>query len=135
MPFCRFYEWGRGSGNFTLIGIQIVSVVFVFGWTTVIFTPFCLVLKHFDWLRIDALEEEVGADISRHKGPAYSNDAVKSEAILELHESRRNLADASTSSRSSRRTFNRAPGCAAIPEYTTKIPESLSMDIEIPEKD
>jgi Amt family ammonium transporter len=149
-----FYEWGRGGGNFTLIGIQIISVLFVFGWTTVIFTPFCLLLKHVDWLRIDSLEEEVGADISRHKGPAYSNDAVKSEAILELHESRRNLADASTSSRSSKRTFYRAPGnlvdastssrrsrrtfngaqeCASIPE-TKKNPESVSMDLEISER-
>ena len=23
--FVRFYEWGRGSGNFTLIGIQLIA--------------------------------------------------------------------------------------------------------------
>ena len=35
-----FYEWGRGSGNFTLMGVQLVSLLFVFGWTSCIFTPF-----------------------------------------------------------------------------------------------
>ncbi|KAL7527947.1 hypothetical protein ACHAWF_002371 [Thalassiosira exigua] len=88
-----FYEWGRGSGNFTLPGIQLLAVMFVFGWTCGIFGPFCLVLKHLNWLRIDPLEEEVGMDISRHKGPAYENEgAVTTDAILELSASRRNLA-------------------------------------------
>jgi len=84
-----FYEWGRGSGNFTLIGVQLIAVLFVLGWTACIFTPFCLVLKHFNLLRIDPLEEEVGMDISRHKGPAYeSRGSANVEALKELSESR-----------------------------------------------
>ncbi|KAL7547558.1 hypothetical protein ACHAWF_010847 [Thalassiosira exigua] len=94
-----FYEWGRGSGNFTLIGIQLLAVLFVFGWTAGIFTPFCLVLKFLNWLRIDPLEEEVGMDISRHKGPAYESEGSSAEAIRELSASRRNLMDSSNSGR------------------------------------
>jgi Amt family ammonium transporter len=94
-----FYEWGRGSGNFTLIGIQLLAVLFVFGWTAGIFTPFCLVLKFLNWLRIDPLEEEVGMDISRHKGPAYESQGSSAEAIRELSASRRNLMDSSNSGR------------------------------------
>ena len=103
-----FYEWGRGSGNFTLMGIQLISVLFVFSWTTATFTPFCLVLKFFGHLRIDALEEEVGMDISRHKGPAYKNDgSANSEAVIELATSRRNLMDTSLGHSSTSRSFSR----------------------------
>ena len=120
----RFYEWGRGSGNFTLIGIQLVSILFVIGWVTVVFTPFCLALKYMDLLRIDPLEEEVGMDISRHKGPAYSQDgSVKSEVLMELNQSRRNLFDVSTSGRGSK-TFNRIP----LITDTNKSPLSNAMD-------
>jgi len=95
-----FYEWGRGSGNFTLLGIQLIAVLFVLGWTACIFTPFCLVLKYMNWLRIDPLEEEVGMDISRHKGPAYeSQGSANAEALMELSASRRNLMDSSNSSK------------------------------------
>lgn len=85
-----FYEWARGSGNFTLIGIQLIAVLFVIGWTSCIFTPFCLVLKYLNWLRIDPLEEEVGMDISRHKGPAYESEAANEANIRELDMSRSN---------------------------------------------
>lgn len=97
-----FYEWGRGSGNFTLVGIQLVSILFVTGWTSVVFTPFCFVLKYLNWLRIDPLEEEVGMDISRHKGPAYESEgSANAEAIMELSASRRNLMDNSGSGKGS----------------------------------
>ena len=87
-----FYEWARGSGNFTLLGCQLVSVLFVLGWTACIFTPFCMLLKLMNWLRIDPLEEEVGMDISRHKGPAYDMDgSAKSDAVDKLNSSRRDL--------------------------------------------
>jgi len=79
----RFY-----SGNRTLLGIQIIGVLFVFGWTFAIFTPFCLCLKFLNMLRIDPLEEEVGMDISRHKGPAYRSEEVDAGAIDNLNSSR-----------------------------------------------
>jgi len=108
-----FYEWGRGSGNFTLMGLQLVAILFVFGWVVCIFTPFCYCLKMLNWLRIDPLEEEVGMDISRHKGPAYDMDgegSAKAAAIQELSASRRNLMlDSSNASSGKGKSFKREP--------------------------
>jgi Amt family ammonium transporter len=73
------------------MGIQICAILFVFGWTVCIFTPFCYILKFLNWLRIDAIEEEVGMDISRHKGSAYQSEASNQEAVAELNASRRKI--------------------------------------------
>jgi len=100
-----FYEWGRGSGNFTLIGIQLVSLLFVFGWTSCIFTPFCFALKYLNWLRIDRLEEIVGMDISRHKGPAYESEGSNAAAVQELSAHRRSIMD--DSGKGSNKSFKR----------------------------
>jgi Amt family ammonium transporter len=87
-----FYEWSQGSGNFTLIGIQLIAILFVFGWTSVVMGCFFYVLNFFGLLRISQLEEEVGMDISRHKGSAYDNDgSAPKEKVSELNSSRRNL--------------------------------------------
>lgn len=58
-----FYEWNRGSGDFTLLGIQLLAVLFVFSWTFVVMGIYFYVLNYFAMLRIDPLEEEVGMDI------------------------------------------------------------------------
>ncbi|KAL7471210.1 hypothetical protein ACHAXS_011519 [Conticribra weissflogii] len=93
-----FYEWGRGSGNFTLLGCQLVGVLFVAGWSACIFGPFCLVLKYLDWLRIDPLEEEVGMDISRHKGRAYESEGSANEdAVMQLSTRRLDILNNSNS--------------------------------------
>jgi len=97
----RFY-----GGDGTLLLIQFCAVLFIFGWTVVIFTPFTFFLRFINCLRIDALEEEVGMDISRHKGPAYSNESAQSEAIMELAASRRNSIDLSTSGRGSKKAMD-----------------------------
>jgi Amt family ammonium transporter len=87
-----FYEWGRGSGNFTLLGIQLVSVLFIVGWVGGVMGVYFYVLNMFGLLRIDPLEEEVGMDISRHKGSAYDMDgSANAEKVNELNRSRRNL--------------------------------------------
>jgi Amt family ammonium transporter len=66
-----------------------------------IFTPFCYVLKFLNWLRIDPIEEEVGMDISRHKGSAYQSEDTNEKAVSELNTSRRKLQmDLSYSGRS-----------------------------------
>jgi ammonia channel protein AmtB len=79
----RFY-----GGNGTLLGIQIIAVLFVFGWTFVTFTPFCLCLKFMNMLHMDPLEEEVGLDICCHKGPAYRTHEVKEGAKDDLSQRR-----------------------------------------------
>jgi len=66
-----FYEWGTGSGDFTLLGIQLLAILFIIGWTGIVMGLYFLMLSYFNLLRIDPFEEEAGMDISIHKGPAY----------------------------------------------------------------
>lgn len=84
-----------------------------------------------NWLRIDPLEEEVGMDISRHKGPAYESEgSAKAEAIMELSASRRNLMN--TSNSSSGKGFKRdkpaeKPADKAEPEATAEVKAAEEM--------
>jgi Amt family ammonium transporter len=87
-----FYEWGRGSGDFTLLGIQLIGVLFIIAWIGSIMGIYFYILNMFGLLRIDPLEEEVGMDISRHKGSAYNNDgSAHHEKVNELNMSRRKI--------------------------------------------
>jgi len=88
-----FYEFSRGSGNFTLIGIQLVSILFIIVWTVALMWPFFWTLNFFGALRVDPLEEEAGMDISRHKGPGYTDESsVKAtDAVETLKEKRLSL--------------------------------------------
>lgn len=87
-----FYEWSQGSGDFTLLGIQLLSVSFILGWTSVTMGAYFYVLNIFGLFRITPLEEEVGMDISRHKGSAYDMDgSAPRDKVSELNSSRRNL--------------------------------------------
>ena len=87
-----FYEWGRGSGNFTLLGIQLIAVLFIFGWTGFCMGVYFYILNMFGLLRIDPLEEEVGMDISRHKGSCYDmGGSANPEKVNELNTSRRKM--------------------------------------------
>jgi len=69
-----FYEWGQGSGDFRLLGAQLIAVLFIIGWTGVTMGAYFYVLNTFGLFRISPLEEEVGMDISRHKGSCYNDD-------------------------------------------------------------
>eukprot|EP00985_Skeletonema_marinoi_P014029 scaffold7025_cov225-Skeletonema_marinoi.AAC.8 len=89
------------------MGIQICSILFVFGWTVCIFTPFCYVLKFLNWLRIDPIEEEVGMDISRHKGSAYQSEDTNDKAMSDFNSSRRKLQMDLSSSGKSGKSFRR----------------------------
>ena len=84
-----FYSWSRQSGDFTLLGIQLISVLFIFGWTSVLMGTFFYILNMIGLLRIDTLEEEVGMDISRHKGSAYDMDgSARADKVEQLNNSR-----------------------------------------------
>ena len=65
-----FYEWGRGSANFNVVGLQIIAVIFIFSWTFVVMGIFFYILQLMNVLRMDPLEEEAGMGVSRHKGAA-----------------------------------------------------------------
>jgi Amt family ammonium transporter len=66
-----FYAWGNGSGDFTVLGIQLLAVIWIFGWVFVVFGLFTWSLHSLGMLRVNAYTEEVGMDISAHKGAAY----------------------------------------------------------------
>jgi Amt family ammonium transporter len=83
-----FYNWGQGSGDGTLLGIQILAVLWIFGWTAVIMGTYFYILNLLGWFRIDPLEEEVGMDISRHKGSAYDISSAPETAVDALNLSR-----------------------------------------------
>jgi ammonium transporter, Amt family len=90
-----FYEWGRGSGNFTLMANQLLEVAFVIGWTFLTMYLFYSGLNILGWLRIDYIEEEAGLDISRHKGAAYdmTSGAANEDAVMNLQSSRHKYTD------------------------------------------
>ena len=86
-----FYEWSGGSGDFTLLGCQLIAVLFIFAWAFTIMGGYFYFLYVMGWFRCDPLEEEAGMDVSRHKGPAYSIEAVEEDVTNALNTSRRHL--------------------------------------------
>ncbi|KAL7527042.1 hypothetical protein ACHAWF_002017, partial [Thalassiosira exigua] len=66
-----FYMWGEGSGEGKLLLAQVCGVLWITGWVCAVMTPFFFLLNKFGLFRVDQLEEEVGQDISHHKGSAY----------------------------------------------------------------
>lgn len=76
-----FYEWSEGSGDFTLIGIQLIAVLFIFGWTFTLMGFWFGLLNYMGWFRVDELEELAGLDISRHKGSAYEYSEKNDDSV------------------------------------------------------
>jgi ammonium transporter, Amt family len=83
-----FYEWGSGSGNANLLLAQIAAIAFIIGWVSVVMVPFFFLLNKAGMFRVDPLEEEVGLDISHHRGAAYDLQGAKKEDVEELMELR-----------------------------------------------
>jgi len=76
--------YSLGSDAFDLLGVQCAGLLFIIGWVGFTMTPFFLLLKVMGLLRVDALEEEVGLDISHHGGAAYDLTGPKPEDVEEL---------------------------------------------------
>jgi ammonium transporter, Amt family len=83
-----FFEWGNGSGNASVLATQLAGLAWIIGWVGCIMTPFFLVLNALGQFRCDAIEEEVGLDISHHRGAAYDLSGAKKEHVEELLELR-----------------------------------------------
>jgi len=83
-----FYSWGNGSADANLLLCQFVAVLWVCGWVFFVMTPFFLALNALGMFRVDPLEEEVGLDISHHRGAAYDLSSPKKEDVEELMEVR-----------------------------------------------
>lgn len=83
-----FFSWGKGTGDANLLLCQVCAVAWICGWVTALMTPFFLALNYLNMFRVDALEEEVGLDISHHRGAAYDYTGAKEEDVQELMEER-----------------------------------------------
>lgn len=80
-------------GANSLILAQICGVLWIIGWVTVIMTPYFHLLNMLGLFRVDSLEEEVGLDISHHKGAAYDMEGPSAEVVekFELSTSQRKV--------------------------------------------
>lgn len=70
--------YGQGI---TLLLVELTGVGFIIGWVTAVMTPYFTMLKVMGLFRVDPLEEEVGLDISHHKGSAYDLTAADNDAV------------------------------------------------------
>jgi len=75
-----------GDGNLLLV--QFCGILWICGWVFVIMTPFFMMLNAAGMFRVDPLEEEVGLDISHHRGTAYDLAPAKVTDVEELMEVR-----------------------------------------------
>lgn len=78
------FEWGSGGSNASLLIAELASLGWIIGWVTVLMTPFFLALNTLGMFRVDELEEEVGLDISHHRGAAYDLTKPNEEAVEKL---------------------------------------------------
>lgn len=76
-----FYSWRKGSSDATLLGAQVVGLLFLFGWLFCTMYPFFRWLDWQGWLRSDPLEEIVGLDTSYHGGLVLHQDDINPEYI------------------------------------------------------
>jgi Amt family ammonium transporter len=83
-----FYSWGKGTGDANLLLVQFVGIIWICGWVFSLMTPFFFALNAMGMFRVDALEEEVGLDISHHRGAAYDLSGPKNDDVEELMEIR-----------------------------------------------
>jgi Amt family ammonium transporter len=88
-----FYMWGEGSGDGRLLAAQICGVLWIIAWVGAIMTPYFHLLNILGLFRVDSLEEEVGLDISHHKGAAYdlSGPGEEVQEKYEISRSQRKL--------------------------------------------
>jgi ammonium transporter, Amt family len=101
--------WFYNGRDATLLAAQVCGILFNFGWVFVVMGAYFYFLNVMDWFRIDPLEEEVGMDISRHKGAAWVIDAAKEDAVTQLSQHRGALLnDDSNSRRGSKKNLTAA---------------------------
>lgn len=80
--------WFFDFKDANLLLVQVCGIAWIVGWVTVVMTPFFLLLNLMGIFRVDALEEEVGLDISHHRGGAYDLEPAKQTDVEELMEVR-----------------------------------------------
>ena len=75
------YEIGRATYDATLLTNQLLCLLAIIGWTSLIMIPFFWFLNAKNWLRTDVLEEVAGLDVN------YMNETheAKEEAQEDLN--------------------------------------------------
>ncbi|KAL7527150.1 hypothetical protein ACHAWF_005533 [Thalassiosira exigua] len=64
------------GGNGTLLGCQVIGVLFVLGWVTLIMFPFFCLLNYMGWLRSSTSDEVEGLDSRYHASAKRLNTKV-----------------------------------------------------------
>jgi len=82
------HGWFYNFSDAHLLLIEFILVLFVIAWVSACMIPFFVVLKCFGLFRVDPLEEEVGLDVSHHRGHAYYDDTPSASALQALNDSR-----------------------------------------------
>ncbi|KAL7534457.1 hypothetical protein ACHAXR_005893 [Thalassiosira sp. AJA248-18] len=86
---------GLFYSNGKLLACQLIGIIFVIGWVSILMLPFFSILHYLGWLRADNLEEIVGLDISYHGGhvsgdtDAESSHQEEERLYFERREQRR----------------------------------------------
>lgn len=76
-----FYSWSQGQFNGRLLAAQLVEILFILAWVSILMYPFFITLNYLGWFRADSLEEVVGLDISYHGGTVSPDDAPMLEYV------------------------------------------------------
>merc|ERR1719361_2950607 len=75
---------GGQSGDANLLLCEFLGILFIIAWCVAIMYPFFFTLNMLGMFRVDPLDEEVGLDISHHKGSAYDLDGPSKTDVEEL---------------------------------------------------
>jgi ammonium transporter, Amt family len=76
-----------GNGG-DLMLVQLTAMAWIIGWVSCTMIPFFVVLNIAGMFRVDSLEEDVGLDISHHRGAGYDLKEAPHNAVEELMEER-----------------------------------------------
>jgi len=86
------------GGNGTLLGCQLISILFVQGWVTVCLLPFFCLLNYMGWFRTSSTDEVEGLDRRYHGASPHSksqdfNSAIDAEMCGRTHKRLRRSLD------------------------------------------
>jgi len=80
--------WFFDANDPMLLLIELIQVGFILGWTLATMLPFFIILRCCGLFRADAIEEEVGLDISHHRGAGYTMDGPGAGAVEAFNNSK-----------------------------------------------
>lgn len=87
-----FYSLGRQSADATLLGNQVLAVLFIMSWSVVVMLPFFLTLKKLDWYRLPETDEILGLDHSFHGAFLQEAETEVKAEIKDFHKLQRKLS-------------------------------------------